>query len=210
MRYFICIIILFLLVAHAPSIRAEQPIWSLALKGGYTLSEIDGWEDNYDDDGFATIGAEFGWKINRQLELNTSISYGDDRGNAFTASGRESVDALKYKQVPVHISVLYRFISHEDQFIVPFLGGGYTHLFYRLEFIDDKRTGDQFGYHVRGGFQILLDRLEPDKADEISTTWGIDHTYLFFEGIYSKVDDFGSEDIDLGGWTIFVGLLFEF
>ena len=109
----------------------------------------------------------------------------------------------------IHISVLYRFISNEDQFIVPFLGGGYTHLFYRLKFIDDRRSGDQFGYHVRGGFQILLDRLEPEKADNI-LVWGIDNSYLFFEAIYSSVDNFGSENIDLGGWAFFGGLLLEF
>ena len=210
MRHFIFMGMALLLLTHALSIRAEQPNWSLALKGGYTWPETDGWEDNYGDDGFGTIGAEIGWKINRRLELNTSISYGDDSGKALTPSGKESVDALDYNQLPIHISILYRFISHEDQFIVPFIGGGYTHLFYRLEFIDDDRSGDQFGYHVRGGFQILLDQLEPNNADDISELWGINNTYLFIEGIYSNVDDFGSEDIDLGGWTVFIGLLLEF
>jgi len=210
MRYLIFIYVVLLLLTHAPSIRAEQPKWSVALKGGYTFPETDGWEDNYGDDGFWTLGVEIGWKINRRLELNASISYGDDSGKALTPSGKESVDDLDFEHLPIHISVLYRFISDEDQFIVPFLGGGYTHLFYKLEFVDDDRSGDQFGYHVRGGFQILLDRLEPEKADDISDKVGIHNSYLFFEGIYSNVDDFGSEDIDLGGWAVFIGLLLEF
>ena len=210
MKYLIFICMVFLFLTHALSIRAEQPKWSVALKGGYAFPETDGWEDNYGDDGFWTLGAEIGWKINRRLELNASISYGDDSGKALTPSGKESVDDLDFEHLPIHISVLYRFISDEDQFIVPFLGGGYTHLFYKLEFVDDDRSGDQFGYHVRGGFQILLDRLEPEKADDISDKVGIHNSYLFFEGIYSNVDDFGSEDIDLGGWTVFIGLLLEF
>jgi hypothetical protein len=210
MRYLIFIYLVFCILTPALPIRAEQPKWSLALKGGYVIPETDGWEDHYGDDGFWSLGAEFGWKINRRLELNASISYGDDSGKAITPSGKESVDALEYNQLPIHVSILYRFISHEDQLIVPFIGGGYTHLFYRLEFIDDKRSGDQFGYHVRSGFQILLDRLDPNDADDISDRWGINNSYLFFEGIYSNVDDFGSEDIDLGGWAVFIGLLLEF
>ena len=210
MRYLIFICILLCLLAFGLPVRAEQPQWSLALKGGYSLPEIDGWEDNYGDDGFWSLGVEIGWKIKRRLELNASITYGDDGGNAVTPSGRESVDDLDFEHLPIHISVLYRFISDEDQFIVPFFGGGYTHLFYRLEFVDDDRSGDQFGYHIRGGLQILLDRLEPEKADDILDTVGIHNSYLFFEGIYSNVDNFGSEDIDLGGWAVFIGLLVEF
>lgn len=208
MRYLISIGLVLLFLTHALPIRAEQPKWSLALKGGYTFPDADGWENYYGGDGFWTFGVDIGRKINRQLELNASISYGNDSGKALTPSGEQSADDLDYSQLPIHISILYRFISDEDQFIIPYCGGGYTHLFYRLEFVDEDRSGDQFGFHVRGGFQILLDKLVID--DSIFHSLGIHNTYLFFEGIYSNVDDFGREEIDLGGWTVFIGLLFEF
>jgi hypothetical protein len=58
--------------------------------------------------------------------------------------------------------------------------------------------------------QFLLDLLEPGAAQQLNFLWGIKHTYFFIEGMYSKVDDFGSEDVDLGSRGLLGGVLIEF
>jgi hypothetical protein len=102
-------------------------------------------------------------------------------------------------------------ILSEDQLVVPFAGGGYNHIFFRQS-LEGKETvkGDRFGYHARMGLQLLLDWLDSGAADTFDLDWGVKNSYLVFEAQYRRVDDFGSESIDLGGWSYMGGLLFEF
>ena len=209
MRYIVAAIIA--LVISAPFGAAQAfPRWSFGIKGGYFYPDIEGWEDQSDKDGAYVGGIEVGFKFLRQLELNANINYSEARGNAVTTSGRRSEDRTTFHTIPIYISLLYRFIFDEDQLVVPYLGGGYTYTFYWNQLNDSNMSGDRMGFHGRCGLQILIDAIDPESARALSEGWGIDQTYLYFEGIYSRTDDFGQEDPDLGGWGILTGLLIEF
>lgn len=211
MRYR-ALLILFLAVFIWPVMsEAGTPHWSFSLKGGYFMPNVDGWKDHYGSEGAATGGIELGWKITRQLELSGDIGYFGDSGKAVTAvSGVQSIDTIYHNQVPINISLLFRLVFSNNQIVVPYVGGGYTHIFYWQKLNNNTVSGDQNGYHIRGGLQFLLDPIEPEAAEDMATIWGVDNTYFFIEGHYSKVDDFGSADYDIGGLSILGGFLLEF
>ncbi len=191
-------------------VSAESPTSSLSIKGGYFIPNIDDWSDHFEERGVSYGGLELGWKLTRRFELSLSLDYYKAKGKAITPTGRTSADEVTFQQVPVYASLLYRFVFYEDQPIVPYIGGGYTHQFYRQELDGNKVSGDQNGYHLRGGLQLLLDYLDPGTAVDFFSEWQVFNTYLTIEAIYSRVDDFGKRDIDLGGWGFAGGLLFEY
>lgn len=201
----ITLILIIPMAANAESIES-----SFSLNGGYFMPDVDGWESHYDAKGAWTGGAEFGNALTEGLELNINLSYLKKEGSATTPTGRVSTDTATYEQVPIHVSLSYRLLFQEDQAIVPYIGGGYTHVFYREKINGDKISGDRMGYHLRGGLQLLLDHFDPETAKDFSSDWNVLNTYLTFEAIYSKVNDFGNEDIDLGGLGYMAGLRFEY
>lgn len=186
----------------------EDPRWLFALKGGQGEMQMENWDSVYDEN-TEFVGIEIGWKIFRQLGINLGASYSSSKGKALTVSGRPSNDDVTTKLVPVDISCVYRLAFTKDQIVVPYAAGGYTHTFYQTELNDDERTGDQSGYHVKGGVLFLLDLLEPRAAKRMEA-WRVKNTYLFVEYYLSKVDDFGSENNDLGSKGIVGGLVLEF
>jgi len=198
------------LIALTGTAFADPPRWSFSMKGGYFMPDIDGWKDHYGNDGSWTGGLELGWKIMQQIELAGDIGYFGDSGTAITVTGRQSSDVISYNLIPVNISLLLRLTFSEHQIIVPYIGGGYSHVFYSQNTSENTRSGDQYGYHVRGGIQFLLDPLEPESAEDMEQIWGVTNTYFFLEGHYSKVDDLGGSNINIGGLTLLGGFLLEF
>lgn len=201
-------ITLTLLIPMAAS--AESIESSFSLNGGYFMPDIDGWESHYGAEGVWTGGVEFGNTLAEGLELSVNLSYLKKEGSATTPTGRVSTDTATYEQVPIHVSLTYRLLFQDDQAIVPYIGGGYTHVFYREKINDGKISGDRMGYHLRGGLQLLLDYFDPETAKDFSSDWEVVNTYLTFEALYSKVNDFGNEDVDLGGLTYIGGIRFEY
>ncbi|MBI4691006.1 MAG: hypothetical protein HY754_12205 [Nitrospirae bacterium] len=209
-KYFIFIIAITIFFAAGYPVSAESPRWSLGLRGGSLKSEIVGWEDHYHHKGSGLFGIEAGWKPFRQAELNIDVSYSSAKGSAITQSGRTSSDTVTFTQIPVHLSLLFRLAFLENQIVVPYAGGGYSCVAYRERLNGETVSGGMSGYHVKGGLQFLLDILEPEVAKDFYDSWHVSNTYLFIEIMSSKVDNFGKENIDLGGRSIMGGLLFEF
>lgn len=198
----------FLLV---PSLAiAESSGGYFSINGGYAMPGIEGWDKHYNEDGVWTVGLEKGIKLTERLEIGIGASYSRVEGTSITPTGRMSADKTIYEQIPVNLSLSYRLLFYDNQFIVPFIGGGYTHFIYREKINDQQTSGDLSGYHGRGGFHILLDYLDPVAARHMASDWDVSNTYLTLEALYSKVDDFGNEKIDLGGLGYFAGLRFEY
>lgn len=174
------------------------------------MPRIEGWKDHFNEQGIWSYGFEFGKYLTERFEITLNMNYAGKDGTATTLTGRASADKTKYEQVPILVSILYRFAFSQDQIIVPFLGGGYTHVIYMEEINGNKISGDRMGYHVRGGLELLLDYFDPQAAREFSMDYKIFNTYLTFEAIYSKADDFGKEVIDIGGLGYMMGLRFEY
>jgi len=57
---------------------------------------------------------------------------------------------------------------------------------------------------------VLLNRFDPSSARKARVNLGLARTYLGIEGQYARVDDFGSADADLGGWSILAGACVDF
>ncbi len=189
----------------------EFPRWSLGFKSGYFTPALDQWKANYGGSGNIEWAGLLGFKITRRWELGIDGGYFSDSGTALTESGLPSILQQKIKLFPLQAYFLYRLIFNEDQLFVPFIGGGYSHVLYRQS-LEGKGTvkGSQEGYHARMGLQLLLDWFDSAAADSFDTDMGVKNSYLVFEAQYRKVNGFGSESLDLGGWSYLGSLLFEF
>ncbi len=106
--------------------------------------------------------------------------------------------------------VLFRLVLSERQWLVPYVGGGWTRIYYR-EKIESQSTARGYadGNFAKVGIQILLDGMDPSSANSLYLDYGVEHTYLFFEvrKTTAKLDD---TVYDLGGVGLLAGLLFEF
>ena len=61
--------------------------------------------------------------------------------------------------------------------------------------------------HARAGIQILLDNLAPGRANATEEQIGLRNSYLFLE---AKNFSAKQNNIELGGTSYLLGLLFEF
>ena len=58
-----------------------------------------------------------------------------------------------------------RGVFSENQWLIPYAGGGWTRMFYREEVTDQAcARGYANGYHARAGVQLVLDGLDPNAA----------------------------------------------
>ena len=75
----------------------------------------------------------------------------------------------------------------------------------------DAIRGGAGGWVGRGGFDLLLNALDPSAAAGLAEEWGIARTSLRIEAQRASVTAAGPVgDVDLGGTTVLVGLRFEF
>lgn len=204
---------LLILLVGVFSVQAESlPSWSFSLKAGaYQPSESD-YDINYGNPRAFRGDLELGYKITRRIEAGLSVGFFIDNGHALGAvSGTPSGVEQQLILIPMQPYLVYQFAFKDGQFIVPYAGGGYTHITYRRS-VDgqDSVLGGKEGYHARAGLKFLLNRLEPSAAYRLYENSGIMNTYFLLEGQYARVDNFGSSSVDLGGWSYFGGLQVEF
>ena len=69
--------------------------------------------------------------------------------------------------------------------------------------------GHEDGWHLRGGLQLLLNRIEPGPARRAGRQYGLNNTYLFLEYTKLNVDD-DQTGSDLGGDVFTLGVMLEF
>jgi opacity protein-like surface antigen len=196
---------------NAPGTQG-RPHWSLELKGGLFYPDIKSWKQYYGDDKIGQYGLAFSYKIFRMLELGIEGSYIKDDGQGFAPSHGTTAGSVSYELIPVNVFVLFRGIVNENQWVVPYVGGGYTYMFYREKIqFQNSVNGHTDGYHGRAGLQILLDGLDRGAANNLYRDAGVYHTYLFIEAHYSRaVVNTPTGSVNLGGTSYLGGLLFEF
>ncbi len=178
------------------SAKDTPPSASICLKGGglepeYSPIMIGGGEET----GVGYGEADISWIIHPTFELAAEVGYAN-------------------YMIPVDVAARYRFNYYDDQVLVPFIGGGFDFYYLRDEmaFAEVDRDEDKwkYGYHGVGGIQILLDYFGSKQARDMKSKWKIENTYLNVEAKYSVVDNFGADDLDLGGVIYTAGLRFEF
>ena len=188
----------------------DQPHWSLELKGGAFQPALDDWKEHYGSDKTPHYAGTIAYKLLRQLEVGIEGGYMHKTGKGDGQSSGNLGGKVKYELFPIQPFILLRGVFSENQWLVPYVGGGLTKLYYqeKIQYQDTVR-GSVNGYHGRAGLQLLLDGMDPDAANNLYLDYGVFHTYLFVEAEYIRVMT-GTPSIDLGGKSYLAGFLFEF
>ena len=215
MRRFIVFIIISLIpiAVQAAEPVLERPHWSLEVKGGRFSPDISNWKDYYGKESTGHYAGTLAYKIIRQVEAGIEGAYIRDEGQGYAPAHAEITGNVKYEIAPLSVFVLVRGIFKEEQWVVPYVGGGWTRVYYREEIENQPIVrGSANGYHGRAGVQFLLDGIDPKAATNFFLEYGVHHTYFFIEAqsISAKTTDAAGASIDLGGTSWLGGLLFEF
>jgi hypothetical protein len=134
---------------------------------------------------------------------------------------RSAADQTSFSMVPLALLLSYRFELLADRLRVPLVPYGKAGLAYSFYWVksgsgdiarnsrDEAGRGGVPGFQVNGGAMLRLDFIEPGTAKKLDNLTGINHTYLFGEYQWSRVDGFG-RSISVGDGTWFAGLAVEF
>jgi len=195
-------------LAHAEEPAPELPSWSFEIKAGDFAPALPNWTEFYGKRDIPEYSMSLAYKIIRQVELGIEGGYLSSRGSGYAPLHGTLAGSVTYDLYPANVFILFRGVVSEKQWFVPYVGGGYTKMFYR-ETVENQGTvkGSANGYHARGGLQFLLDGLDPDAANDMYQDYGIIHTYLFVEAEYIHAV---AASTNLGGTGYVAGLLFEF
>ncbi len=198
----------------------ETPHWSLEVKGGYFYPDLNNWKTYYGDDKTWHFAGSLAYKLFRQVDIGVEGGMIRDRGVGYAPlnSAWKGVPVyggrVTYELYPLNVFVLFRGIFDEDQWLVPYAGGGWTRMFYR-EKIEAQSSARGFadGYHGRAGLQFLLDNVDPGAANTFALEYGVIHTYFFLEAEYVRAMADSADNTvtyNLGGTSYLAGFLFEF
>ncbi len=162
------------------------------------------------------------------LSAAASIGYGEKVGAAVlpgTTSKTSTTALLRF--LPLKALATYRFDYLNQRYsvpIVPYLKAGLVMMqWWSIKGADLESTidftgeGREFGYSLVGGIAICLDFLDRRMARDFDTGTGVNHSYLFAEGTFEQVNNFGvrpganeAKRPDLSGRYVSFGLALEF
>jgi len=196
--------------ADAADAALDRPYWSLEIKGGVFAPALGNWEQYYGTSNMPVYEGALAYKLLRQVEVGVGVGSAKDKGQAYAPNHGTTSGQVTYELYPINVFVLLRGIGSESQWLVPYVGGGWTRMYYRQK-VEDQGTvsGSVNGYHVRGGLQLDLNGLDPDAANDMYMDYGVFHTYFFVEAEQTKAR-LSSAAVDLGGTAYLMGLMFEF
>ncbi len=213
-KIFVLILLLVMpVVSHAAETLTERPHWSLAFKGGLFVPDISNWATYYGRRDTSEFGGSLAYKLSRRIEVGIQGTYLEDKGKGLAPLHGTTGGSVTYQLFPVDAFILVRGVFSEKQVLVPYVGGGWTRIYYKEE-VQYQSTARGFadGYHGRAGLQLLLDGIDTSASTNMYLDYGIFHTYFFVETEYSRVmaDTTTSGTVNIGGTSWFAGLLFEF
>jgi hypothetical protein len=186
---------------------SRKPHWSLEIKGGKFEPKLAEWETFYGDDHTKDLAVALSYKVLRRVEVGVAIDSIKDEGVGTLPLNDTLGGEVKFNMYPAHVYVLARGLLFENQWVVPYIGGGITRAYYRQKIENQNSVrGKADGSHVRAGLQILLDQLDEGNAAGFEDE-NVENTYLVIEAVSfsAKVDE-----IELGGKTLTFGFIFEF
>lgn len=183
------------------------PRWSLEIRAGKFEPELEDWETFYGDEQADQLGLALAYKFLRQAEIGLAIDSVHEKGSGLLPLSGTPGGEVDFQMYPAHLYLLLRGVFFENQWVVPYVGGGATRVYYRQE-IDNQPSvrGKVEGDHSRAGLQILLDWLDPGNAAGFEEE-SVNNTYLYVERLSFSAEIDG---IELGGESEVFGLVFEF
>lgn len=188
----------------------DQPHWSLEIKGGTFTPALPNFKQYYGKRSVSEYGGSLAYKVLRQVELGVEANAVQAKGQALAPVHGITTGSVTYEVFPLNVFILLRGVFSENQWVIPYAGGGWTRMFYQ-ETVEDQGTsrGSADGYHGRAGLQFALDGIDADAANSMYLDYGVYHTYLFIEAEQTRAV-VKSVSTDLGGTSYMAGLLFEF
>ena len=217
LRRFIFTLITVGLCFSTVNAKAAQPFWTLEGGLGLTTPTDDEWDTYYGSARMPEVNLAFARRFFYVLDLGLSASYSRDRGTGYFPSDNTKDGSVIYESLPIDIFLVFRARFSDNQWVVPYIGGGYTRFFYRANVDDDvdgnsKVQGSTDGTHIRAGIQILLDPFDVDSSRMIYSNFGVINSYLYLEGRKTDVsiESKNSENVELGGISYKVGVMLEY
>lgn len=208
-RRLLPILLLAAVVLGTGEARGEGLRWTASAKGGVWFPAESGWDDHYDRNFAADWRLALGLRPLPRLELGLEGGYRKTEGEVDTSGSGEPLGRTLDQTLtvfPVQAYAVFDLRGAPDALLVPYVGVGYSRYYYRQE-VEEASTvrGWQHGYHARAGLKVLLNPFDPAAARRAGGGLGPARTYACLEGQYARVDDFGSADADLGGWSLLAG-----
>jgi hypothetical protein len=208
------IALLILLILPSTAGAAEEllgrPRWSLELKGGVFAPSLGNWSSFYGKKAMPAFATSLAYKYSRRVEIGAEAGTSHGKGQAVAVLHGTPAGSVTYDLYPVNLFVLTRFAQDNDQWMVPYVGGGLTRMYYRqkIEGLDAVR-GSADGFHVRGGLQFSLDNIDVNASNAMYNYYRVLNSWFFIEAEYIRAI-VHSVSTDLGGTAYRAGLLFEF
>lgn len=163
------------------------------------------------------------------LGVGTQVGFFRDRAQALLTQPepgenvRSEADGVSFAMVPLSLLLVYRFELLANSLsvpLVPYAKGGLAYSFWWTKDGNGdiarnsdgaKGRGGVVGWQGNAGLMLQLDFLERGVAKTLDRATGINHTYIFGEFQFSRINNFGIGDsIALGDLTGFGGLAIEF
>ncbi|MGZ3458617.1 MAG: MXAN_2562 family outer membrane beta-barrel protein [Archangium sp.] len=177
--------------------------------GGSNLLLFEGELQHFFYQGFGTAG------------LSLSLGYAEKYAAALLPSGEKSSERTGFHVLPIHLRGVYRFDYPAFKWgfpLVPYVKPGLIYMPWwvtkggSIETADGggKAVGGKLGWEVAGGVSLLLDVLEPRLARDFDSDLGVNHSYLFAEYTYAKVNNFGGKGFDLSDSYWMFGLALDY
>lgn len=191
----------------AAGAASQPPRWSLEIRTGELEPELEEWAQFYGDDHADQLGFALAYKVLPYVDVGLAVDHVHDKGVGNLPLNGMPGGEVEFHLYPAHLYVMLRGAFFENQWIVPYAGGGITRAYYR-QAIDNQPSvrGKTDGDHSRAGLQILLDWLDEGNAAGFEEE-SVENTYLFVERLSFSVEVDG---IELGGDSVVFGLAFEF
>lgn len=166
---------------------------------GYFIASESDFEDYYGDDTFPVYGF-YERFINENISFELESGFMKEKGYLLTESGAETKIRTKMTLVPVSASI--KFNMKILPFIVGYIGAGPDY-WYCKEETDEEDVHPEVeewvgGYHASAGLRLY-------NTDE-----SFKGTGALIESTYSRIDRFGDNNTDIGGWAFKFGIFYHF
>ena len=153
--------------------------------------------------------------------VSVSLGYAEKYANSLLPEGGRAAERTGFHVLPIHVRGVYRFDVPAFRWgipLVPYVKPGliYTPWWVTkggdIEKTEDggEARGGKLGFELVGGVAFLMDVLEPRLARDFDSDLGINHSYLFVEYTYAKVNNFGGGGFNLSDSYWMFGLALDY
>jgi hypothetical protein len=166
---------------------------------GYFVASESDFEDYYGNDIFPVYGF-YERFISEHFSFEFESGFMQEKGHLLTESGGETKIGSKITLVPVSSSI--KFNMKILPYIVGYIGAGPDY-WYCKEKTDEEDVHPEVeewvgGYHAIAGVRLY----NTDKSFK--------GTGALIESSYSRIDRFGDNNTDIGGWAFKFGIFYHF